>query len=147
MTPQYGIVLHNPPEKYGDCLRACIATVLDLDVLAVPHFMRDGDDERGKIEMDEWLLSRGLRMFYTALIGETTSLSDIFAMMKSANKDIVYFLFCRCGDADHVVVCQNDQVLHDPSVYRTAVTGPTSQGLWVVAVLVPVTYYAMRPIE
>ncbi len=38
MTPLTQRYLHNPPETYGDCYRACIASLLDLGLDDVPHF-------------------------------------------------------------------------------------------------------------
>lgn len=139
MTPQHCIVKHDPPHSYGDCLRACIASILNRDINSVPHFYRDGNDERGKIELHSWLNENGYRLFYTAL-GASSSLDDIFLMMSDVNKDIEYLLFCQCTDIDHVVVCQNNKIVHDPAWYRSPISGPTTMGLWVIAVIVPVQY-------
>ncbi len=35
-------VPHNPPHSYGDCFRACIASILEMDV---PHFLDGNEDD------------------------------------------------------------------------------------------------------
>lgn len=138
MIPHTCTVKHDPPNSYGDCLRAAVASLLNYpDAALVPHFYEFGDDERGNEEFKHWLLqTHNLQPFYMALNG-TTPLADLFAMMAGVNTDIEYLLFCKCGDADHVVVCKNDKVIHDPAWYRSPITEPTSNGFWVVVVLVP----------
>jgi hypothetical protein len=47
----------------GDCWRACIASVLELDVDSVPNFVGDSDHSKGIIAEDlakKWLAERGL---------------------------------------------------------------------------------------
>ena len=138
MIPHIGRVKHDPPYSYGDCLRAVIASMFEVDRMEdVPHFIHDGDDEQGMIRFKEYLWSRGFRPFYMAMPG-TTPLNDIFAMMAAVNTNIEYLLFCRCTDADHVVLCKNDQVIHDPAWVKSAITGPSesSGNMWVIVVMV-----------
>lgn len=136
MIPYHCIVKHDPPDTYGDCLRAAIASILDCERIEdVPHFLRDGDDERAQVELREWLISRGVRPFLTGLHG-TVTLDEIFTTMVNNNPDIDYLLFCQCGSGDHVVVCRNDQVTHNPAWDNAAVIGPKSDGYWIVMVMV-----------
>lgn len=30
---------HNPPHSVGNCFQACVASVLEMDLEAVPHFV------------------------------------------------------------------------------------------------------------
>lgn len=138
MIPHICRVAHNPPASYGDCLRCAVASMLNVDdVELVPHFMASGDDIIGDLLLRSWLLERGKRPFIVALPGNLT-LQQIFAMMADGNPDIEYMLFCTCGAdrTDHVVICKNDEVIHDPAVFPASITGPASNGLWVVMVLV-----------
>jgi len=48
MTPQDQEFIHVPGEQYGDCMRACIASLLDLPIAEVPHFLRDADGDAQK---------------------------------------------------------------------------------------------------
>ena len=46
MIPVYSTVPHKPEEGlYGDCHRACVASVLELPSEAVPHFFAKGPEE------------------------------------------------------------------------------------------------------
>lgn len=137
MTPHICKVKHDPPNSWGDCLRACVASILDVpEVERVPHFVFDGNDEQGVIRFKDYLRQlHHVRPFYMGIGGE---LDDVFRMMAEVNRDIEYLLFCRCGGGDHVVVCKNDKVIHDPAWYKQAITGPceSAGGLWVIVVLV-----------
>jgi hypothetical protein len=42
MTPVDQLVMHDPDNgRFGDCMRACIASLLDLPAEEVPHFLFD----------------------------------------------------------------------------------------------------------
>jgi hypothetical protein len=62
MIPQ----LQTRPHPNGDCVRACIASLLELPIAEVPDWlaMRQDDDGEGYptwyIEMQHWLYERGL---------------------------------------------------------------------------------------
>ena len=45
MTPQDQEFISIPGVQYGDCMRACIASILDLPIATVPHFLRDAEGE------------------------------------------------------------------------------------------------------
>jgi hypothetical protein len=54
---------------YGDCYRTCIAILLGMDALDVPHFVQDSilaghhnEGEHTRIAVLAWLKSRGLTM-------------------------------------------------------------------------------------
>jgi hypothetical protein len=49
-------------EEAGDCLRAALASVFEVPLLAIPHFVADPSDE-WNLRMSEWFLSRGLHLF------------------------------------------------------------------------------------
>lgn len=42
----------------GDCFRACLASILDLPTLEVPHFFAESDDMHGATKA--WLAPRGI---------------------------------------------------------------------------------------
>lgn len=46
-------------EEAGDCLRAALASVFEVPLLAIPHFVADPSDE-WHLRMSEWFLERGL---------------------------------------------------------------------------------------
>ena len=51
----------------GDCLRACVASILEADILDVPNFSQDGQFILGAIA---WLNSRGLHVLRIDWTGE-----------------------------------------------------------------------------
>jgi hypothetical protein len=136
MIPHHCIVRHNPPDTFGDCLRAAVASILDIDKTTdVPHFLRHGDDEAALVELRAYLLlEHRLRPFVTMFNGG--SLADVLASMKNGNPDVDYLLFCQCGGGDHVVCCCNDQVTHNPAWDNAQVSGPLSGGAWLIMVMV-----------
>lgn len=135
MIPQICKTKHNPPDTYGDCLQACVASMLNMDMSEVPHFHRDGDDQRGNKEFKDWLQVIGLRPFYMAFPSDVP-LKNIFTMMEGVNTEIEYLLFCSVNDGDHCVVCKNDQVIHDPAWYRSNNYKAGTNDFWVVVVFV-----------
>lgn len=139
MIPHVCQVAHNPPNSYGDCLRACVASLLDIERIEdVPHFMHDGDDFQGDYRFKVFLRGRGFRPLVMAMPG-ATPIAEIFGMMASVNTDIPYLLFCQCGGGDHVVICENDKMMHNPAWVKSPIDGPVvhdDNSLWVIMVLV-----------
>lgn len=139
MIPHYCQVMHNPPDTYGDCLRACIATICNVEnINDVPHFAHGGDGEHANERMKAFLLTRGLRPFYVAIPAQSATIDQVFEQQKLANADIDYLLFCKCGGNEHALICRNDHVIHNPSLSQSAISGPGFDGLWVIVVLVPI---------
>lgn len=130
MTPVFCAVKHNPDAgTYGDCVRACVATILDND--DVPHFFHDGTVD-GFERLREWLVSQKLAPFVTAYPG---SIDDVFAFHASYNPDGVYMLFHRSASGvNHCVVCKGGAVLHDPAWVRSPIAGPQDEH-WLLMVI------------
>lgn len=137
MIPHHCRIKHDPPNSYGDCLRAVIASMFEVaDPLEVPHFLHDGDDEAGQARFKAYLLSRGYRPYYQAI--KCDNVQNLFVMMREINTNIEYLLFCTCGGGDHVVLCMNDHVIHDPAWVKGTITGPPSNmdGCFIIVTLV-----------
>lgn len=66
MTPAKMLSKHNPPESWGDCTRACVASVFDLPSELVPHFAFDGyDPECPWVErLSSWLKPYALKPLF-----------------------------------------------------------------------------------
>lgn len=130
------IVKHDEAkEQYGDCLRACVASVVEINPKHVPHFMHDnptGDVANNRVS--EYLGSLGLVPFWVFYDG-STELEEIFELMNAHNPDVHYLLFCRSSTADHVVVCQGGRVVHDPAWVRGQIQGCGSSGFWGIMVI------------
>lgn len=104
MTPVYQTIL-TPP--HGNCLQACIASILELPLEEVPNFMRVS----GPAWYDRFvnfLLSQGLFPIY--LTPEVVN--------ADGTRPYGYYLVqgkSPRGDFDHVVVYHNGKLAHDPN--------------------------------
>lgn len=133
MKRQFCKIKHDPENgTYGDCLRACIATLLGYDV---PHFFEDGcDGETGHQRLRDFLTTKEIVPIIFSFPG-SVSKEDLFEFMREQNSGVKYILFCKCGGEDHAVICQNDSVVFNPAWAPHPVTGPNSNGLWVIMAL------------
>lgn len=137
MTPVICRVKHDPPNSYGDCVRACVASLLDADASDVPHFYEDGSPD-GKMRLGEWLGSIGYvaAWFYS---DGNDPLEAVLEFMGAQNPHLYYMLLGRTEGGAHAVVCQGGAVVHDPNWYKTPLIsgGDTNVGLvWSICVLV-----------
>lgn len=129
----------------GDCFRTALACLLDMEQVAdVPHFF-DGksdvtEEERaaGWAEVREWLLvNKGLFM---VTIPYLSQLDDLLDCMRAQNPGIFYLLAGRSVADNHVVVCFEDHIVHDPCGRRAgkdSLIGPCTDGFYWVKFFVP----------
>lgn len=120
MTPVYCAVRHDPENgTYGDCLRACVASVLDLSSSDVPHFFHDNcDAETGTGRMRDYLKSQGFAAFFTAY-PDDMSFDDLVTNTGVMNPGAVYLVFGDTNGGAHVVVCQDGEVIHNPDLIQS----------------------------
>lgn len=131
MTPHKMLAEDGQP---GDCLRTAIACLLDLGPIAVPHFLADPDTPDVWKHVDRWLATQGLTAWFSAYPGEA-SLDDVLASVAAVNPDKFYIVGGRGFMADHVVIALNDRVVHDPARLGAGLTGPGSDGFWMILTL------------
>ena len=105
--------VENVENEPGDCLRACLASVLELPLTAVPHVVMDGD--AWFASMQSFLSLYGLRCICLPL-GLPLYNNALWDMIGDA---IVIAGVYIGGDTSrpHAVVAQSGQVLHDPIPY------------------------------
>lgn len=148
MTPAMCRTKHNPPHSYGDCLRACIATILDLDTDFVPHFADKGvDATETLVHVRRWLGQRGLTVATLAMPGkpgpkekcpscstvfrsEGYDVHEVLEWMGQMNPGVTWLLFGdtgTTGDGLHVNVCQGGSVVHDPAWIPSSIKHPFVQ--------------------
>lgn len=137
MTPVMCRVKHNPPASYGDCLRACIASIMDLDAEHVPHFAdlgARGDEARASAR--RWLGLRGFTITAFALDG-SEPVQGVLQWMADNNPDTTWLLFGSTGPVggDHVVVCQGGSVVHDPAWVPSSIKQVGACGYWEIWVV------------
>jgi hypothetical protein len=125
MTPYKQLFRHCPDEGiWGDCYRSAIASVLDLHPSDVPHVMDKGaTSDTADAKMAVWLASRGLCIIQIAWGGG--DMQAALTTQKYINPDRYYLLSgkSRTG-CNHVVVCLNDGIVHDPSLDDAGIIGP-----------------------
>ncbi len=127
MNPRICTVKHNPPETFGDCVRACIATMIDRD--DVPHVFDSRPILTSWSQIRGWLAVHGksLAIFPVEEHGD---------FMRENNPGVPYILFCSAfRGGDHAVICKDGEVIHDPAWYRTAINGPHSMGCYVIGII------------
>lgn len=120
--------------SYGDCVRACVASILEMESEQVPHFFHDEDGERANMEMQKWLAEHGMIAAFIGFPGNL-SFEQLAAHMTGTYMNRDYMLWCQCGSGDHALVARNDAIIHNPAWYKQAVTGPHSSGYWIVVIL------------
>lgn len=129
--------IKDDPENgsYGDCVRACIASILELDGDAVPHFFHDNcDGQTGNARITTFLQPLGLAPFLVNYPGSLTR-DDILEMMAVLNGNAYYLLFGRTDTGDHVVVCHGGKQVHNPSWIASPLVAAGEHGYWTVMVL------------
>lgn len=114
MKKIYSTVEHNPPHSYGDCFRACLASVLETQV---PHVLHDNcDASRQRKRIDQWLKPRGLAFLEFPLAVETPRQALKVAGSLTQWTGVHYMLsgVTRRGGG-HYVVCRKNKIVHNPT--------------------------------
>lgn len=142
MTPQKQLVKHNPPESYGDCMRACYAILLDKKVEEVPHFLERGIITEGLNEkqIKSWLYKQG---YYQATFLFACEVSQLLDNMEYYNPNVFYILGCASVTADHSVVCKGGNVVCDPGLGENKELQKDSLGYLWVTILIPINQVSL----
>lgn len=93
---------HDPPDSYGDCFRACVASVLTVPGAAVPHFLADGGEGGWWSDFVQWCADRGLEP-YEQSAARFMPPGFYIGTGKSPR-----------GDWNHAVVLRDRELAHDP---------------------------------
>lgn len=126
MTPQFCLVRLGDDEA-GDCYRACIASILNMPVAAVPNFCELGRGEpNGETRIArEWLAQFGLTIWQTWCTGEW-KFADVLHWFSAGHPDAPVVLSGACKGDHHAVVLMGGKVAHDPS--GAGIEGPCEDG-------------------
>ena len=128
--------LHRPDEGiYGDCHRACVASILERPLESVPHFWADGltavDESWGRLHA--WCTENGITYLFFGFP------DDPRPYMAAWNPGLYYILVGTSKNGvGHSVVCFDDEIVHDPSLDQSGIIGPVEQAdgaVWWVEVL------------
>lgn len=121
MKPAKMISPHIPSlGLYGDCYRACVASLLELPSEKVPHFVKDDpSNEVFYARVNKFLKPMGF-----------TRVAIPFGIdpritMKLINPGLYYILSgVTDSGVGHSLVCFEDKVVHDPSPSQLELVGP-----------------------
>ena len=131
-------IKHNPPESYGDCHRAALASLLNLDYEDVPHFMHGLGPNDGVLFnklQDAFLRSINLASI-TIPFGNvedplSCTIDLVLKWCENASPGTSYLLG---GESDrnvgHTIVCGQGKMLHDPHLDNSGLVGPMRDGFW-----------------
>jgi len=140
MKPVKASIDHDPENgTYGDCFRAVIASILELDRDQVPHFFDGGvSAETGYQRIDEWLSRAGLTYLETAYPAD--DFINAIDFVKVTGTSYPGFLLIVGGSVsegvNHVVIVKDGETVHDPAVNGSGLSGPTSLGYYSIGFLV-----------
>lgn len=146
----YQTILHDPDNgQYGDCTRACIASVLELDIEEVPHFTdKNRTYNLAMDKIQEFLMQYGLILYWSW--HETKYLSGVISRVKwGLNSNPLPIPLLIQGKSkrgfSHTIVATSDGKFHDPhpdSKGKDVELEPYTRGLnramyFMVGILIP----------
>lgn len=118
MTPVDQEFMHDPANGVeGDCMRACIAALLDLPLAEVPHFAQldaDGEDNFWLL-LAEFCRSKGYSFVSLAKAEFLWSDDVIYHVMSGPSP--------RNPKGHHAVIGRNGRVYFDPHPSRAGLAG------------------------
>lgn len=126
MKPRYCEIPHQPPAAFGDCIRACIATMIDRD--DVPHVFDMRPVRLSWITLRKYLAKHGKFIALFAID------NDHVSFMSAENEGVPYLLLGGSQHGDHAVVCISGKVVHNPDA-NTVITKRHSQGFYVIGII------------
>ncbi len=129
-------VTHDPANgQYGDCFRACLSSLLGYeDPLDVPHFFGEYNDDDSELmweSVDQWLYDKH-KLKHISIPWQFDSLDKLFEYTTVIVGDLAFMLLGSSPRANHVVICRNGEIIHDPSPLGKPphLIGPAEDGYW-----------------
>lgn len=119
-----------------DCVRTCVAMMLDVPVIWVPHIFANSHTPavEGWAELERWLNNHGYGSVHFAF---GMPLLDVLNMMEANNPNAYYILLAGNDYGNHAVVCRGRHVVADPNWNNKGVSGQLDTGDIHVMFLVP----------
>lgn len=111
---------NGPNPERGNCLQAALASVFELDLEDVPHFVAMSGQDWWP-SLFRWLAGRNIAVEYINAPFEP--LNALYLKVGKSPR----------GQFPHVVVCRNGEVLHDPHPDGTGIENHLGTYLFVVA--------------
>ena len=125
MTPQYQTQFYQEePRIYGDCMRAVFASLLDLPIQEVPHFLEQAEGRAYECynAVEEFLLKHGYEIAWQTLLVYywRPGMPDVYHFMSGPSP--------RNPNIGHAVVGKNGVPFFDPHPDGTMLAEP--KGRW-----------------
>ena len=125
----------------GDCVRACITSLLGLNPLMAPDFF---EDDRHAIEawnmVGAFLKPHKLAIAHFGIPAFDMTFADVVEALGISNPGINIMLTgLGAGGRNHMVIVRDGSMVHDPSWSNTGLVGPipTEPPMWRMSVLTP----------
>lgn len=111
--------IHAPESYiYGDCQRACIASLLELPLQDVPHFYETGNEAEYFESMNTFLANKGL--FHLEVHPSYPFDNPKFCSQLREATDVYHMIYGRSLRGFlHAVVGRNGIIVHDPHPDKT----------------------------
>jgi hypothetical protein len=105
VIPVKQLILHDPANgKYGDCFRACVASLMEFPCEKVPHFF-DKDDPDGWYMFKQYCIRMGYEIFSVYDAHPPISYTDYYIATGHSP---------RFPDALHCTIYRRGILVHDP---------------------------------
>jgi hypothetical protein len=88
----------------GNCLPACIASILEIDLDLIPNPKNDN----WRDELNDWLIKNHHIFILSVSFNKESVYPDAF------NNNYIIGVGKSCNDLFHAVVCKNGVIIHDP---------------------------------
>lgn len=131
MIPVDMLCLHDPQQGiYGDCQRACIASLLELNPKDIPHFYESGND------LIFWKSLNGFLAEHALLHLQVEAFNFGMGIFKG-HADCYHMIYGNsCRNTLHAVVGLNGVIVHDPHPSRAGLLPDNKETPWFFAFLV-----------
>lgn len=100
MKPLIQTKLHNPPHQNGNCMAACLASLLEIEITDVPKF-EDEHEKEWYFSVLKWLSSLG---YYLVYWEEEIHWDGYHIAIGPSPR----------GNFSHCVIYKGKQMVHDP---------------------------------
>lgn len=126
--PEYGL--------WGDCHRACIASILELPLEEVPHFCDGGKKVEGAdCPVRPWLAERGMFQVSQPYDGKFP-IDQLLQDLNIIYPEMFFILGCASkSGTGHSLVAGEGRILHDPSIDGSGCVGPMEDGFWWITII------------
>lgn len=142
MIPVYQTIMHDPDNgQYGDCFRACIASLMELPIEEVPHFMDGLGVDEGRIGLRracDWLkvVGYGTIAYHAAWTPEELHLwQDDFLMALNPNTHHIISGY-TARNTFHSVIGKGGHMVHDPHPSGIGLLQPSEENPWIFEFIV-----------